>query len=338
MHYFLIHKSKNDYVKIDLSGLISNSTSILELVKFTGQFDSEFELVNYLNEKGLVEGYPTDLAYGRVSNKVLSPIYNGNRLYLSDSVEFFNPRRLHKFFDDNKLNYDFIHALVINIIKKYSVISTIKRKLVHETNIKSVVKKLLSKNFSSDVKEGLEDLLVYLETSRVYNPAADKVVLDKVDRIFRDVNSNEKDIMIMFHGYPDIKFPFPVYKVDRLFSIVNYYKYIGEEEFLHGYDQDNNISDALEEFLDAELYDVRNNQKRFQTRRFVDLAMFVINYCDYIKMYYRRPDVITDINKEDFIDETYYEPGDFKDMSEEEIVSQGFKLIKDDGGKGYYRF
>ena len=55
-------------------------------------------------------------------------------------------------------------------------------------------------------------------------------------------------------------------------------------------------------------------------------------------MYYRRPDVITDINKEDFIDETYYEPGDFKDMSEEEIVSQGFKLIKDDGGNGYYRF
>ena len=338
MHYFLIHKSKNDYVKVDLSSIISDSTSILGLMKFTGQFDSEFELVNYLNEKGLVEGYPTGFAYGRVSNKVLSPIYNGNRLYLSDSVDFFEPRYLRQFFDENKLNYEFIHALVINIIKKYNVTSTIKRKLVHEPYIKSVVKKLLNKNFSPDVKEGLEDLLIYLETNRVYNPANDNIVLDKVERIFEDVNRNEKDLMVMFHGYPDVKYPTPVYKADRLLTIVNNYEFVGEEEFYCGYDQDNNISGALSEFLDAELYDVRNNQKRFQPRRFVDLAMFVINYCDYINMYYSQSKGITDINEEEFADETYYEPDDFKNMSEEEIEAQGFKLIKDDGGKGYYRF
>ena len=263
MKYFLGYRKNNEFVPIKLN-MDSSLEKIVDLVKFTNQFETEEELIEELMNYDTNLNYEDKLYYlkqdGTKGNYSYVPISDGT-IYTSKYNKFFNYNGIYSYIHKNLNNLEFIDSLFNFVIENSNIKVIIYNYLnsLDRTHFNIFINKLLK--CSIDV-----DLRILINEYNNMSNSTDIDIYQKINDIKRKITDSSTTMKLLYmSSNKDIKFsqaPMFVRHMENLYTrLFNYYRNGDAHLFDYDYYQDISIESQLTYFLHSFIYQKDRNNK-----------------------------------------------------------------------------
>ncbi len=356
MAYFLGNKQFGKLKPIEL--LNENDERIpnklLDILRFTTQFQSESDLKKYLVKKKLIDNYSTELSYliskGNKDNRRYEIIYLGDHLYLQETAKFLSIVNIKQFINEKIYTDDFMNHLYAFYLRKFGIfnlaVKRFKAKAYDYFQMVDWLETMLNVHFSPSFKAYLERIYefindVYTKEPRNYlylTREEDLYYQSLIEEINHQILDNDEDIrkFVSFFKsycrYPDIP---TIRHLDKIENVSSYYKTVGEQNIDSIYEVED-VRSYIDRFIDSLIYvyDTKthdykkvNGSYKINERNLCDLIMFLSSWEEYLKTYNNQLDSPVVINRQIKKSE---ETSDDEDDKEEFLEPTDFERQNDD--------